>query len=133
MRRVLMTLACLAAFWGSGTMALAAEALTGGWRVTEVNGGPVVAGSHPTLNFGPDGRLSGNASCNQFGASYSVQGATLSVAQGMATQMACAASVMQQERLLLSILTGETQWSVEKDRLTIVGADRSSLRASRAK
>lgn len=114
-------------------MAVAEETLLGEWRVVQLNGAPVLPGSSPSLNFGADGRLSGNSSCNRFGASYSVEGPRLSVSQGMGTQMACAAPLMQQEGLFLSIVTGETRWTIDGGQLSITGANQSSLRASRAK
>jgi heat shock protein HslJ len=114
-------------------MALAQEKLLGEWRVIQLNGAPVLPGSTPSLNFGADGRLSGNSSCNRFGAAYSVDGPKLSVSQGMGTQMACAAPLMQQEQLFLSIITGGTRWSIDDGQLSITGANQSSLRALRAK
>lgn len=111
-------------------MAFGADEIAGKWRAVSLNGAALARGSFVTLEF-RDGRLSGNASCNSFGASYRIDGATLSISQAMSTQMACAPALMAQERLVFSILAGETQWTIANGELTIVGANGASLRAQR--
>ncbi len=66
---------------------LTAEQLTGApWRVVTINGDAVEG---PTMQFGGDGRVSGNASCNQYSAAFRLDGEKLSFEQAISTMMAC--------------------------------------------
>ena len=57
------------------------------------------------LAFGADGRISGSASCNQYSGSYALDRGALSFTSALvATQRACAPSLMDQERRFLAIL-----------------------------
>jgi heat shock protein HslJ len=46
----------------------------------------------PTFNFGSDGKLSGNAGCNNFNGNFKVDGSKLSMNPGAMTRMACPGS-----------------------------------------
>lgn len=45
--------------------------------------------SMPTINFGSDGRLSGNTACNRAGAGYTVEGDRLTINALITTKRAC--------------------------------------------
>jgi heat shock protein HslJ len=111
--------------------ARAQESLLGEWRVIELDGAPLARESTITLDFGADGRLSGVASCNRYGAGYRLDGGTLSFSRGFSTQMACPPPIMQQERRCFDLLQARLSWVVEKDRLTLSASDRVRLRAMR--
>jgi heat shock protein HslJ len=115
----------------SASVVEAQESLLGEWRVVELDGAPLAPQSKITLDFGADGRLSGMASCNRYGAGYRLEGATLSFSRGFATQMACPPPIMQQERRFFDLLQTKLSWAVEKDRLTLGASDRVRLRATR--
>lgn len=53
------------------------SALTGVWNVTEIDGAPALDETMPTLEFGTDGILSGDASCNRFSTGYTIDGDAL--------------------------------------------------------
>jgi len=59
--------------------------------------------SRVTLNFGADSRVGGAASCNRYTAAYALTGEGLAISKAAATTMACAPSLMQQERLFLDL------------------------------
>jgi heat shock protein HslJ len=42
---------------------------------------PVIGGSQVTLAFAPDGRLTGNSSCNRFMSEYSLSGEGLAISK----------------------------------------------------
>ncbi len=84
------------------------------------------------MKFGADGRLSGKASCNRYGASYETEGDRLSIGPIAATRMACAPPLMQQETRFLSLLAGVRRWSVASGALTLYSEDGArALRARR--
>ena len=75
------------------------------WRVEDIGGGGIIDRSRATLTFGADSRVSGSASCNQYAGSYALDRGALSFTSALvATQKACAPSLMDQERRFLAIL-----------------------------
>lgn len=112
--------------------AAAPSPILGDWRVEQLNGAPVIAGSEATLRFGPDGKVSGKGSCNRYGASFSVEEDRISFSPAMATRMACAPALMAQEALFFSIIEKAARWTQSQGLLTITAADGSTIRASRA-
>ena len=75
------------------------------WRAEDIGGGGIIDRSHATLKFGADGRVSGSASCNQYSGSYDLGRGELRFTSALvATQRACAPSLMDQERRFLAIL-----------------------------
>ncbi|MEG8055390.1 META domain-containing protein [Sphingomonas sp. 22L2VL55-3] len=79
MTSALMMLAACATNGTGASPAGAASVTTlqeGEWRVEDIRGTGVIDNSPATLLFGPDGRLSGNATCNRLIASYTVEEAS---------------------------------------------------------
>lgn len=85
------------------------------WTVASIAGKPVLQEPPITLTFAVDGRLSGSASCNRFGAGYTVTGEGLAIEKGMSSMMACEEPVMAQEQLFLSLLERVTRFSFGPD------------------
>jgi heat shock protein HslJ len=80
------------------------------WRAEDIGGGGIIDRSRATLTFGADGRVSGSASCNHYSGSYALERGTLSFTSALvATQTACAPSLMDQERRFLAILGAARQ------------------------
>ena len=86
----------------------------GDWRVEDIAGAGVIDGSSPTLLFGPDGRLSGNASCNRLIGSYSTEGGRLTIASTGMTRMACPPALMEQERKLVETIATVTGYTIDE-------------------
>ena len=77
------------------------------WRLVSYGGKYVIPGSGPTLVF-DDGRVVGNASCNNFGSSYNASGSKLEIGDAERTLMACLDNdLMDQENAYMQLL-GET-------------------------
>jgi heat shock protein HslJ len=85
------------------------------WVVTQLAGRAVLAEPIISVTFSEDGRLSGNASCNQFGADYRLTGEGLEISKGMSSMMACEDAVMQQEQSFLELLGAISRFSIPGD------------------
>ena len=80
------------------------------WRAEDIGGGGIIDRSRATLTFGADGRISGSASCNNYSGSYALERGALNFTSALvATQKACAPSLMDQERRFLAILGAARQ------------------------
>lgn len=91
------------------------QVLKGAWAVTAINGKPVVKGSKPTVDFGTDGLLSGNASCNRYFANYKVTGEGLSISTGGSSMMMCdPQAIMDQEAAFLKQLGAVSRFEIGK-------------------
>jgi heat shock protein HslJ len=77
-----------------------------------------------TAEFGADGRMGGQGSCNNYFASYTVDGNNLTISQAGSTMMACEpAEVMQQEADFLAALQSAATFTRDGDTLQIANAD----------
>jgi heat shock protein HslJ len=71
----------------------AAKLTDGTWNLVEFSPEPSItidANLRPTINFSTDGKVSGNAACNSYTSTYTVDGDALTIAQPGSTLMACA-------------------------------------------
>ena len=101
------------------------------WRATDI-GGSLVRNSRATLSFTSDGRVTGRASCNAFGAEYSLTGERLLISRAAATMMACDAPLMQQEQQFLDLLQKIERFEITADgALVLHVADQRSITARR--
>ena len=81
---------------------------------------PVIPGSILTLQFQPNGQVSGNSGCNSFGGSYEVRDSRITFLNLVSTLMACADNaVNQQESQYLQALNSAVAYELAADRLTI--------------
>jgi heat shock protein HslJ len=89
---------------------------------------PVREGSEITLTL-EDGRASGSAGCNSYGASYTLDGVLLSLGEIAATEKACSTPerVMEQERRYLAALAGVTGYRMAGTQLWLSTEDGQSL------
>jgi heat shock protein HslJ len=118
----------------SGSMTFAPSAPAGlpgtSWEVINYNNGKqavvsLLAGSEISLNFGTDGRVSGNSGCNTYNGAFEASGAKLKVGPLVSTMMACdkPAGVMEQEQQYLAALQNAATFEIAGDTLTIRDAD----------
>ena len=84
---------------------------------------PVGSGGQPlTMTFDDaTHRLSGFAGCNQYNASYTQRGDSLSIGPAVSTQMACATG-MDAEHALLGALPAISSYQLPDTILTLVGS-----------
>jgi len=100
------------------------------WLVEEI-GGTKMQAPVPTLEFRPDGRVGGKASCNNYGGSYKLADGRIGFSGLFATKMACPPPMMAQEQALLASLQGERPYTLNGDTLTLTAADGRKLVARR--
>ncbi len=81
-----------------------------------------------TAEFTADGQVAGNAGCNQYFASYTLDGEALTIGQAGSTMMACEPTeVMDQETQFLAALTTAAGWRMEGEQLLILDANGTTV------
>ncbi len=101
------------------------------WEVIGYNNGrggvvSVIIDTRITAQFGEDGTLSGNASCNNYTTGYEVDGENININELVAaTLMACPApeGIMDQEAEYLAALPSAATFSIQDDVLELRTAD----------
>lgn len=74
------------------------------WVVESIKGSPVASGAKQTSLFDATGKLTGNAGCNTYTASYTTSGYSMTISGITTGMMMCDAAVMTDEQLFLSTL-----------------------------
>jgi heat shock protein HslJ len=104
------------------------------WRATGINNGKeavvsVVTGSEVTAVFGEDGKLTGSAGCNNYNASYSVEGQAIQIGAPASTRRMCAEpqGVMEQEAAYLAALPRAATFQASGEELTLRDAEGAML------
>ena len=108
----------------------------GEWRIAYIGERPVIEDSPATISFEQDGRFGGNASCNRYFGSYTLQDSSLKIGEHMgSTRMMCAEQVlMEQEDLFFETLPMAATVHNEDGQLVIRNKDgKQVLRATRIK
>lgn len=103
------------------------------WLARTIDGGGVVAGAEPTLEFAGADRVAGSAGCNRYAGAALVSGNAVRVGPLASTRMACVPERMAQEDRFLAALGAAAAIRVEPpDTLVLVdGAGVERLRFSR--
>ncbi len=95
------------------------------WRVVAIGATqpPIGAGGkYLTMHFdAATSRVSGFSGCNQYNASYSLHGDSLSFGPAVSTQMACIGDGDSIEHAFLGTLPAITTWQMQDSLLTLVG------------
>ncbi len=117
----------------SGCGGSPASLLTGAeWVVEDIGGKGIIDRSRATLNFGKDNRVAGRASCNTYGASWTLSGEGLTIDQGQSTLMSCSPALDDQEREFLRLLESVARFDITDDgALVLQAADGGILTARR--
>ncbi len=87
-----------------------------------------VRGSEVTATF-QDGQVGGNASCNTYFGSYTVDGNNLAITMGGMTMMACPEPLMAQEQLFVTNMQSAATYAITADQLQILNADGATVLA----
>ncbi|MGW8225878.1 MAG: META domain-containing protein [Anaerolineales bacterium] len=97
------------------------------WNVLMYNNGKeavvsVILGTEITANFGEDGRLTGNAGCNNYSAAYEIDGDQITIGPAISTRMACGEpeGVMEQEMAYLAALEVASSYQFEDQQRLIL-------------
>jgi heat shock protein HslJ len=100
------------------------------WRLTGYNDGKggfvsVLGSTEITAVFGDGGSLVGSAGCNNYTASYGVEGENLSVGPATVTRMMCAEpkGIMDQESAYLAALESVATYQIKGNTLEVFDAD----------
>ncbi len=91
------------------------------WRLTLLNGQPVLDGTTVTAEFTAASRVGGKASCNQYtGYAQAETGGRLAVGQLASTLMACSPQgVLDQETRYLATLQAATRYDIRGEELRL--------------
>lgn len=76
----------------------------------------------PSLEF-RNSRISGNATCNRFFGTYSLEGKQLSIMTGGSTKIACPGELMVQEERFLKMLEQVASYELTRDELHLLNTD----------
>lgn len=103
------------------------------WKLVSYNNGNELADAGPltiiTLKFGEDGRISGNAGCNDYFGDYRLEGGLISVRALGATEKYCLApeGIMDMEQTYFLLLKNATRYSIDQGELTLSHYDEEKL------
>ncbi|WP_417763339.1 META domain-containing protein [Shewanella sp.] len=115
MQRVLLLLATIATLAGCANQQPSVDAppaLSGIWRVEDVNQRGLIDNSKVTMQFDASGRISGSAGCNQYSGTYSSRSGKFSVAGVVSTRRACVPSLGTQEQDFLAALNVVSHYEI---------------------
>ena len=121
-RTLIFTSVCAIALSGcSGSSSGGKVDLDGSaWVLVSLDGEQPIEDRQPTLAF-EGGQVSGNASCNHYGAGYEIEDDAITFSGLYNTEMACMEKegVMQQEQMYLGILRNAQRFELGENLLTI--------------
>ncbi|MEZ5882637.1 MAG: META domain-containing protein [Paracoccaceae bacterium] len=97
--------------------------LGGEWVVEDIAGGGMIDAAHVTMAFTP-ARISGQGGCNRYSGGFTLTGEGLSFGPAIATRMACAPALMDQESRFFGLLPQVAGFDIdETGALLLLGAD----------
>jgi heat shock protein HslJ len=117
----------------ASSMSTPAESdLAGAWVVEFIGERPVIDNSPASFEFVEEGRVAGNASCNQFTGTYVMSGDSLVFSKLASTKKMCPPALMEQETRFLTALQGVAKVRFEKGLLILLESnDKMLFKASR--
>jgi heat shock protein HslJ len=87
--------------------------ISGKWVVEWIYDRPVIDHSPASFEFGPEQRLTGNASCNNYFGMYAIDGSSLTLHPiGKTSKMCIADALMEQEARFMDALPDVTVYEV---------------------
>lgn len=117
---------------GCGRMTRPGELTNKYWKLTELDGGPVVVGAarEPHLRFqAADSHVAGSTGCNSISGTFSRHDDRLTLSRMVTTLMACAdTTISRQEQRFLQALATVDRAGTVGDRLTLYAQDRPVAR-----
>jgi heat shock protein HslJ len=109
----------------SGEIWLADQEMPTGieWKAVSIDGTDVITGSGVTVTFNADGKVSGNASVNNYSAPWLAYGGKIIIADGIATKKAGPPEMMEQEERFLKFLPGIVRFVLHRGGLRLINRD----------
>jgi len=86
-----------------------------------------IQAAQQTLTFGMDGKINGNAGCNDYFANFEVDGNKLTISAIGSTKMFCGDGLMAEETAFLAALEKVGSYRISGDMLQFFAADDSTL------
>ncbi|NNC69766.1 MAG: META domain-containing protein [Flavobacteriaceae bacterium] len=93
------------------------------WKVASMSGIDSLL-KHPTLTF-KDGKISGNAGCNNYSANYTTSGDSISISTAVATKMYC--TNMKIEKAFFDCLQKANSFKMSNDSLVLYDESKKEL------
>ncbi|RIJ24515.1 META domain-containing protein [Henriciella barbarensis] len=93
------------------------------WMIARLNGEPVLTSAPIVLRFDENGQISGNASCNAYTASGTIENSILSIGPIALTRKACMPEVMAQETFFLDLMENVSQIRIDETGLLTMTSD----------
>ena len=84
------------------------------WRLDDLAGRGVIDNSHVTIEFLPDGNVTGSGGCNRYSGSATLKGPQITFTPLASTMMACAPELMDQEMRFYAALGKASTVSFDK-------------------
>ena len=101
------------------------------WEVTSFAGQAPLADHPITFEFDTEGNIAGDASCNRFGGTCTIEGNTMKVGPLRSTRRACEPEIMQQETKFLALLATVTAWEIGAEGELVMRGEGGEIRAKR--
>ncbi|WP_342243173.1 META domain-containing protein [Pseudomonas sp. OTU5201] len=99
------------------------------YQVEWIGERPLIDRSHLTITLGEDNRAYGNAGCNHWFASYTLEGGKLTFGAAGSTRKMCAPALMEQEQRFLDALGKVQRWDISSiDQLRLWPAEGKPIR-----
>ena len=93
------------------------------WEVTNFAGQSPLADHPITFEFDTEGNIAGDASCNRFSGTCTIDGNTIKIGPLRSTRRACEPEIMQQEQKFLALLSAATTWSIDGAALVLIAPE----------
>jgi heat shock protein HslJ len=95
------------------------------WRLDGIGSGgdtvsSVLAGTEATATFDGSGHVGGSGGCNEYGGSYTTDGAAITVSKADSTMIGCAPDVSDQEAAFFDALRRAASFQIQGSALTLL-------------
>ena len=101
------------------------------WQVITFAGQAPLANHPITFEFDNEGNIAGDASCNRFGGTCTIEGNTMKVGPLRSTRRACEPEIMQQEHKFLALLGSVRTWKIEGEEILVLTGEDGEIRAKK--
>ena len=101
------------------------------WRVADLAGKAPLRDHPISMIFDAKGRLTGEASCNRFSGTFTVEEDRITVSRVRVTRRACEEPVMAQERQFLNLFEALTTWTITDENVLVLHGATGEIKATR--
>lgn len=86
------------------------------WLAEDIDGGGVVDGARPTIEFSEPGRVAGLAGCNRYFGPVTLNGDAISIGNLATTRMMCPDALMDQDQRFMEALSKAERLALDDQR-----------------